>query len=68
MGNREVLRVQMFGGFSITYGDRLVTFRKNAASKSMQLLQLLLYRKETGVPRRELIELLYARRTVRSVQ
>ncbi len=61
MGNREVLRVQMFGGFSITYGDRLVTFRKNAASKSMQLLQLLLYRKETGVPRRELIELLYGR-------
>lgn len=35
MSEKEVLRVQMLGGFSITYGEKLVTFRKNAASKSM---------------------------------
>ena len=61
MSEKEVLRVQMLGGFSITYGEKLVTFRKNAASKSMQLLQLLLYRKEEGIPRKELIENLYGR-------
>lgn len=61
MCEKEVLKVQMLGGFSITYGDSLITFKKNTASKSMQLLQLLLYKKETGVPRKELIEILYGR-------
>lgn len=61
MCEKEGLRVQMLGGFSIKYGDRLLTFRKNVVSKSMQLLQILLYHKEEGIPRKELIELLYGR-------
>lgn len=61
MSRKEVLRVQMLGGFSITYGEKLVTFRKNAVSKSMQLLQLLLFRKDKGIPRKELLEILYGR-------
>ena len=61
MCKNEVLKVQMLGGFSIMYGDRLITLKKNPASKLMQLLQLLLYKKETGVPRKELIEILYGR-------
>lgn len=61
MGEKEILRVQMLGGFSMTYGDKSITFRKNVVSKSMQLLQLLLYRGENGISRKELIELLYGR-------
>lgn len=61
MSEKEVLRVQMLGGFSMIFGDKVLTFRKNVVSKSMQLLQLLLYRGENGIARKELIEILYGR-------
>lgn len=61
MCEKEVLRVQMLGDFAMTYGDKVLTFRKNVVSKSMQLLQILLYHKDEGISRKELIELLYGR-------
>lgn len=61
MSQVKELRVQMLGGFSMLYGDQQLTFGKNVASKSMQLLQLLLYRKDSGVERKELMDTLYGR-------
>lgn len=57
----DTMMVQMLGGFSVSYGGKDITFGKNRVSKSMQLLQLLLYKKDEGIPRVDVLELLYGR-------
>lgn len=58
-GNAPVLKVEMFGGFSLTLGDQPLPFTRNTTTKVMKLLQILLYYGEKGIARNKLIESLY---------
>ena len=55
----KVLRVQMFGGFSMHYGDEIITMNKAGSSKSVRLLQMLLLSLESGIAKNELMDNLY---------
>lgn len=55
----KTLRVQMFGGFSMYYGNEPVVLNKVGSAKSVRLLQMLLLSLRGGVPKNELIEQLY---------
>lgn len=57
--SEKVLRVQMFGGFSMYYGDDPVALNKIGSAKSIRLLQMLLLSLRGGIPKNELIENLY---------
>ena len=54
------LMVQMLGGFAVSYDGRDITFGKNRISKSMQILQLMLYNPD-GISRTNVVDLLYGR-------
>ncbi|MGN0399722.1 MAG: BTAD domain-containing putative transcriptional regulator [Blautia sp.] len=56
-----VLKVHMLGGFSLSYDGKPISLRKNTTTKAMKLLQILLYTKETGIARTDLLEALYGR-------
>lgn len=56
-----VLKVQMLGGFSITWGEQPLSFSRNSTTKAMKLLQILLYYSKQGIFRQTLIEYLYGR-------
>ena len=43
-----MLKVRMLGQEEITYGDHPILLGKNKITKSMELLLLLLHRRETG--------------------
>lgn len=55
----KVLQVQMFGGFSMHYGGKILTMNKAGSSKSVRLLQMLLLSLEKGIAKNELIDNLY---------
>lgn len=61
------LKVYMLGRFSMTWGERPVSFKRNTATKAVRLLQILLHRSlcgegnQDGIPRTELIEDLFGR-------
>lgn len=57
--SEKVLRVQMFGGFAMYYGDEAVTLNKAGSSKSVRLLQMLLLSLPGGIAKNELIDNLY---------
>lgn len=65
--NLPKLNVQVLGGFSVTYGDKPVSFGRNNATKAMKLLQILLYRGEKGIAREKLLEELYGREELADV-
>ena len=46
---KEILKVQMLGGFSLVYQGKTLVFERNYTSKSMQLLQLLFLHLENGI-------------------
>ena len=54
-----MLKVRMLGQEEITYGDHPILSGKNKITKSMELLLLLLHRKETGIARSRLADALY---------
>lgn len=60
------LRVEMLGRFSITYGDQVISFKRNTMTKAMKLLQILLYTSGTGsgIPRTLLLEELYGKEEI----
>ena len=61
----NVLKVRMFGGFSLEYKGTEVVLDRNAVSKTMQLLQLiLLHSEDGGISKAALIEALYGRTEV----
>ena len=62
-----VLKVQMFGKEKITYGDTPVLYERNAVTKAMKLLYILLYSGETGIARNKLLEALYGREELTNV-
>ena len=58
---KAVLQVQMLGVFNVKYGDKPLSLGRNAATKAMKLLQILLYHVGEGIAREELLEMLYGR-------
>ena len=61
----NLLKVRMFGGFSLEFNDKEVVLNRNAVSKTMQLLQLiLLHSQDGGISKAALIEALYGRAEV----
>ncbi len=61
----NVLKIKMLGGFSLYYGGREIALDRNMASKSMQLLQLILINvKSGGIAKISLADALYGREEV----
>ena len=62
---QDALKVRMFGGFTLEYKDREIILDRNIASKTMQLLQIiLLHAEDGGISKAALIEALYGRKEV----
>lgn len=60
MDMRErTLYVRMFGGFSMHYGRKVISFNRVRNSKSVRLLQMLLLSVPDGISKNELIDNLY---------
>lgn len=57
--DKSTLRIQMLGGLSITYEGRPLVLAKNISSKMVHLFLMLLYTRDSGIRREELIEALY---------
>ena len=58
---KEILQVQMLGGFSLVYQGKTLVFDRNYTSKSTQLLQILFLHLENGIPKEQLLDELYSR-------
>lgn len=56
-----VLKVRVFGGFSITYGEKPISFGRSTTTKAMKLLQILIYHGDNGILREKLLDELYGR-------
>lgn len=59
-----ILKVKMLGGFSMQYGGNEIVLDRNYASKSVQLLQMVLLCTEEGAAKSSLIDALYGREDV----
>ncbi len=57
--NLNILKVQTFGAFEITYGDTPVLLGKHSVTKAMRLLLILLYNGEHGISRNRLLSELF---------
>ncbi len=58
------LQVRMFGGFSASYGDEVLTFGRNRESKFGQLFQILMTKPGWGFGKRDIMDFLYGREEV----
>ena len=56
---QAILRVHMFGGFSMTYAGRKIAFSRSSNMKFIQLLLLLFLQSDHGISKKELIDTLY---------
>ena len=56
-----VLKVRMLGRFSVNWGEKDIAFKRTTSTKALQLFQILLYTKETGIQRTRLLDYLYSR-------
>ena len=54
-----MLKVQMLGRFSMTYGDVPVSLNKTGSAKSIRLIQMLLLSGSVGIAKAELMDSLY---------
>ncbi len=61
MAEKTILKVHMFGGFAIQYGEKAVSFERNQAAKFVQLFQILMLYGERGISKSEMIHFLYGR-------
>lgn len=57
--SETVLHVNMLGGFSVLYGDKPLALVRRSVSKSVQMLQILWNAMGEGVPRGQMLEMLY---------
>ncbi len=55
----ETLHVQMFGKFVMYYGKTPISLKKITSAKSVRMLQMVLLAGSEGIPKRELIDILY---------
>lgn len=56
----DELKISMLGTFTIVYKGQIVRLERSNTTKTMQALQVLLHRGDTGVARDELVDILYA--------
>lgn len=56
---KQMMRVRMLGGLSIEYEGSPLSLERTITSKSMQLLEILVYFQKTGIPRALLLDMLY---------
>ena len=54
-----ILKVDMFGGFSMTYAGNQVAFARSSNTKFIQLLHLLFLNYGTGIAKKQLLDALY---------
>lgn len=59
MYKRDSLKVNMLGDFLLEYGGRRLVFERNTATRSNQLLQMLLQAGGKGVPRETMMKKLF---------
>lgn len=62
--SENILKVKMLGGFSLQYGGKEIVPDRNTASKTMQLLQMILLHRKDGIAKSSLIDALYGREEV----
>lgn len=62
--SEQTLKIQMLGEFKIFFGNEEVLLGKIAASKTIELFQLLMLHKKDGMPKKEIMENLYKWETV----
>ena len=55
-GMQEILSVNMFSGFSMTYAGKKIAFSRSSNMKFIQLLLLLFLHADQGISKKELIE------------
>lgn len=55
----KIFEVQMFGGFSMRYGNETIVMNKAGSSKSLRLLQMLLLSMPEGLSKSEIMDNLY---------
>ena len=58
----KIIKINMFGGFSIKYGDIPFTFGRAYRSRYIQLFQILLLNQANGIAKDVLLENLYGMR------
>lgn len=58
-GRNAVLRVDMFGGFSMSYAGNQIAFARSSNTKFIQLLQLLFLNYSGGIAKKQLLDALY---------
>lgn len=61
MEEKEILRVQMLGGFAMTYGGKTVQVGKKQTARAVLMLQALLYAGEAGLSRNQIVEYTFGR-------
>lgn len=71
--NLPKIKVNMLGRFSITYGDQPISFKRNAGTNTIKLLQILLHASlieqhgSHGISRAQLLEELFGREELANV-
>lgn len=65
--DKEVLRIKMFGNFSMMYGGISLLGKKVSETQFTYLMQILLHNKETGISRERLEELIFGDRDIKNV-
>lgn len=64
---KEVLRVQMFGGFSVLYNGKEVALGRNSSAKFIQLLQMVWLQGDKGISKEQLVSDLYDRNEITNI-
>lgn len=64
---RHVLRIKMFGNFSMMYGETSLLGKKVSETQFTYLMQILLHNRKTGVSRERLEEMLFGDRDIKNV-
>lgn len=64
---KKVLKIKMFGNFSMMYGDTSLLGKKVSETQFSYLMQILLHNRNTGVSREHLEEMLFGDRDIKNV-
>lgn len=59
MLEKQLLKIQMLGGFSLSYNNTPIVLERSSVTKATQLLQYLTYHINEKIPRNTLINMLY---------
>lgn len=65
--DKDVLRIKMFGNFSMMYGETSLLGKKVSETQFTYLMQILLHNRKKGVSREQLEELMFGDRDIKNV-